>query len=209
MRGAGIDVGVCQGFNVKSSTDPGRFVCNWIYYISLRWAKGASTNQDGSPCEDSLFVHVFPPLPLPIFLSLIDALTHLQTTDCGTLSPDSRLWGAGAPLLRSPAGEADGVLPCAPLLSRRVHVHMMELPRLRSASSWRNSLACCLLSSLRERQQILELLRGRQNVVVQQFEHELDWNLEPSASLRQHSIADPHYPTHRTDRRANELSKGT
>jgi len=49
-----------QGFNVKSSTDPGRFVCNWIYYISLRWAKGASTNQDGSPCEDSLFVHVPP-----------------------------------------------------------------------------------------------------------------------------------------------------
>uniref|UniRef100_A0A6U5ZUD9 Uncharacterized protein n=1 Tax=Guillardia theta TaxID=55529 RepID=A0A6U5ZUD9_GUITH len=44
-----------KNFRVKISCDPGRFVCNWIYYCSLRSCR--TEDPEGS---DSLFVHVPP-----------------------------------------------------------------------------------------------------------------------------------------------------
>lgn len=47
-----------QGFNVQSSTDAGRFVCNWVYYNSLKLATYAGAH--------ALFVHVPPASCVPI-----------------------------------------------------------------------------------------------------------------------------------------------
>ena len=52
-----------KGYNVMRSEDAGRFVCNYIYYHSLRFAE-----QNGIK---SLFVHV------PLFLT-IDEETQMQ-----------------------------------------------------------------------------------------------------------------------------------
>lgn len=54
---------VKQGFEVVTSDDAGRFVCNYVYYQSLRFAE-----QKGIK---SLFVHV------PLFLT-IDEETQMQ-----------------------------------------------------------------------------------------------------------------------------------
>lgn len=47
-----------QGFDVAISSDAGRFVCNWVYYNSLKLAKHNSA--------DALFVHVPPESAVPI-----------------------------------------------------------------------------------------------------------------------------------------------
>lgn len=52
-----------KGYDVMTSDDAGRFVCNYVYYHSLRFAE-----QNGSK---SLFVHV------PLF-STIDQDTQMQ-----------------------------------------------------------------------------------------------------------------------------------
>lgn len=47
------------GFRVDQSSDPGRFVCNYIFYESLRHCMHATPeNVDGGPCMHSLFVHM-------------------------------------------------------------------------------------------------------------------------------------------------------
>ena len=59
-----------QGFEVEKSTDAGRFICNWIYYNSLKKASKCGTI--------ALFVHV--PLasvvPIPQQLRFTRALLH-------------------------------------------------------------------------------------------------------------------------------------
>lgn len=52
-----------KGYDVMTSDDAGRFVCNYVYYHSLRFAE-----QNGTK---SLFVHV------PLFLT-IDEETQMQ-----------------------------------------------------------------------------------------------------------------------------------
>lgn len=54
-----------MGYEVMPSNDPGRFVCNYVYYHSLRFAE-----QNGIK---SLFVHV------PTYLT-IDEETQMQFT---------------------------------------------------------------------------------------------------------------------------------
>jgi len=58
--GTTLDVDVLEenlsdkGFKVRVSDDPGRFVCNWIYFLSLHFASMESSG------DVSLFVHVPP-----------------------------------------------------------------------------------------------------------------------------------------------------
>jgi len=40
-----------KGYEVEKSTDPGRYVCNWILYHSLHFSAGKSN-------EYNMFVHV-------------------------------------------------------------------------------------------------------------------------------------------------------
>lgn len=54
-----------KGFEVTQSDDAGRFVCNYVYYHSLRFAEQNKTN--------SLFVHV------PLFIAL-DEETQMRFT---------------------------------------------------------------------------------------------------------------------------------
>ncbi|KAL6041476.1 CHRromatin Organization MOdifier domain-containing protein [Balamuthia mandrillaris] len=59
-------------FDVQISEDPGRFVCNWIYYHSLHFS---SLDR----CSSSLFVHVppFEAIPLPQQLAFVRQLIQL------------------------------------------------------------------------------------------------------------------------------------
>lgn len=60
-----------KGFDVEISTDAGRFVCNWVYYNSLKMS-----NQCGS-C--ALFVHVPPASIVPVEKQLVFITALLNT----------------------------------------------------------------------------------------------------------------------------------
>jgi len=54
-----------KGYRVEVSRDPGRFVCNWLYFLSLKTcasnkAPMPGVESDHVSWEDSLFVHVPP-----------------------------------------------------------------------------------------------------------------------------------------------------
>ena len=70
-----LDRLINQGFDVEISTDAGRFVCNWVYYNSLKMS-----NQCGS-C--ALFVHVPPVSIVPVEeqLAFITALMNTIASD--------------------------------------------------------------------------------------------------------------------------------
>jgi len=67
-----------EAFSVEASTDPGRFVCNWTYYCSLRMCESSRVLVAPSVCAHSLFLHV-PPVevsPIEAQLRLLVALMH-------------------------------------------------------------------------------------------------------------------------------------
>jgi len=70
-----------KGYSVELSTDPGRFVCNYIYYQSLNLCKSIRGIQ-------SLFVHVppFTAVPCEQQLSFIHALLDVLPSFCPTSS---------------------------------------------------------------------------------------------------------------------------
>lgn len=50
-----------EKFNVETSTDPGRFVCNWVYFHSLvHCQQPISAGAVADDCTSCLFVHVPP-----------------------------------------------------------------------------------------------------------------------------------------------------
>jgi len=54
-----VNLLVIKGWNVSKSKNPGRFLCNYIYFKSLLAAKEINTKQNiNRPCILSLFVHV-------------------------------------------------------------------------------------------------------------------------------------------------------
>eukprot|EP01100_Stratorugosa_tubuloviscum_P012422 TRINITY_DN590_c0_g1_i1.p1 TRINITY_DN590_c0_g1~~TRINITY_DN590_c0_g1_i1.p1 ORF type:complete len:215 (-),score=73.55 TRINITY_DN590_c0_g1_i1:86-730(-) len=75
-----INVLASQGFPVELSYNPGRFICNWTYYLSLN-ATSNSTNESNINLH-SLFVHIplFEQIPkdfqLTFFSCLLDEIVQ-------------------------------------------------------------------------------------------------------------------------------------
>ena len=64
-------------FPVELSTDPGRFVCNWLYYSSLHLAK--TRNEQGSRILP-LFVHIPPFNVIPMDKTLVHFSSSMHLT---------------------------------------------------------------------------------------------------------------------------------
>lgn len=67
---------VLQSFDARVSTDPGRYICNYIYYRSLELDEQQAACPGARPRVHSLFVHVphFDSIPEPVQHAFLQAL---------------------------------------------------------------------------------------------------------------------------------------
>lgn len=98
-----------QGFDVGLSADPGRFVCNWVYYESLRMGERSGAA--------ALFVHVPPAEVVSVerqtlfCAALLRCIAELPLLDCRVEGEDGAVVGDGEAVVGDDETEMGGGVP--------------------------------------------------------------------------------------------------